>query len=42
LYGQNWIAAFHLCQEWVEELLELIRKALASDFFGAVEAPILL
>jgi hypothetical protein len=28
LYGHNWIAAFHLCQEWVEELLGLIRNKL--------------
>ena len=28
LYGQNWIATFHLCQEWVEELLHLIRNKL--------------
>lgn len=28
LYGYNWIAAFHLCQEWVEELLNLIRNKL--------------
>ena len=28
LYGQNWIAAFHLCQEWVEELSGLIRNKL--------------
>lgn len=28
LYGQNWIAAFHLCQEWVEQLLGLIRNKL--------------
>ncbi len=28
LYGHNWIAAFHLCQEWVEELSSLIRNKL--------------
>ncbi len=28
LYGHNWIAAFHLCQEWVEELSGLIRNKL--------------
>jgi hypothetical protein len=28
LYGHNWIAAFHLCQEWVEQLLSLIRNKL--------------
>jgi bifunctional pyridoxal-dependent enzyme with beta-cystathionase and maltose regulon repressor activities len=28
LYGHNWIAAFHLCQEWVEELLGFIRNKL--------------
>jgi hypothetical protein len=28
LYGHNWIAAFHLCQEWVAELLHLIRNKL--------------
>jgi hypothetical protein len=28
LYGHNWIATFHLCQEWVEELLHLIRNKL--------------
>lgn len=28
LYGQNWIAAFHLCQSWVEELLSVIRNKL--------------
>jgi len=28
LYGHNWIAAFHLCQEWVEELVDLIRNKL--------------
>jgi len=28
LYGHNWIATFHLCQEWVEELLSLIRNKL--------------
>jgi hypothetical protein len=28
LYGHNWITAFHLCQEWVEELLDLIRNKL--------------
>jgi hypothetical protein len=28
LYGHNWIDAFHLCQEWVEQLLGLIRNKL--------------
>lgn len=28
LYGYNWIAAFHLCQEWVEELLSVIPNKL--------------
>ena len=28
LYGHNWIATFRLCQEWVEELLHLIRTKL--------------
>jgi hypothetical protein len=28
LYGHNWIATFRLCQEWVEELLYLIRNKL--------------
>lgn len=28
LYGHNWIATFRLCQEWVEELLHLIRNKL--------------
>ena len=28
LYGHNWIDAFHLCQEWVEELLGVIRNKL--------------
>ena len=28
LYGHNWIATFHLCQEWVEQLLGLIRNKL--------------
>jgi hypothetical protein len=28
LYGHNWIAAFHLCQEWVAELLDIIRNKL--------------
>jgi hypothetical protein len=28
LYGHNWIAAFHLCQEWVAERLHLIRNKL--------------
>ncbi len=28
LYGHNWIAALHLCQEWVEQLLSLIRNKL--------------
>jgi hypothetical protein len=28
LYGHNWIATFHLCQEWVEQLLSLIRNKL--------------
>ncbi|HEY9651953.1 MAG TPA: IS4 family transposase [Coleofasciculaceae cyanobacterium] len=28
LYGHNWIAAFHLCQEWVAELLGVIRNKL--------------
>jgi hypothetical protein len=28
LYGHNWIAAFHLCQEWVQQLLGLIRNKL--------------
>lgn len=26
LYGHNWIAAFHECQEWVEELIASIRN----------------
>jgi hypothetical protein len=26
LYGQNWIAAFHECQIWVEELMNSIRN----------------
>jgi bifunctional pyridoxal-dependent enzyme with beta-cystathionase and maltose regulon repressor activities len=26
LYGQNWIAAFHECQIWVEELINSIRN----------------
>ena len=28
LYGYNWIATFHLCQEWVAELLGVIRNKL--------------
>ena len=28
LYGHNWIATFRLCQEWMEELLHLIRNKL--------------
>jgi hypothetical protein len=28
LYGYNWIGTFRLCQEWVEELLHLIRNKL--------------
>jgi hypothetical protein len=28
LYGHNWIATFHLCQEWVEQLLCLVRNKL--------------
>ena len=28
LYGHNWIATFRLCQEWVEDLLHLIRNKL--------------
>jgi len=28
LYEHNWIATFDLCQEWVEELLHLIRNKL--------------
>ena len=28
LYGHNWSAAFHLCQEWVEQLLGFIRNKL--------------
>ena len=28
LYGHNWITTFHLCQEWVEQLLCLIRNKL--------------
>ena len=26
LYGYNWIAAFHECQEWVEKLITSIRN----------------
>ena len=26
LYGHNWIAAFHECQEWVEELVTSVRN----------------
>ncbi|MDZ4876891.1 MAG: hypothetical protein CLLPBCKN_006326 [Chroococcidiopsis cubana SAG 39.79] len=26
LYGQNWIVAFHKCQEWVEEFIGSIRN----------------
>lgn len=26
LYGQNWIATFHECQVWVEELMNSVRN----------------
>lgn len=29
LYGHNWIAAFHECQDWVEELITFIRNKRA-------------
>ncbi len=29
LYGYNWIATFHLCQEWVEELITSVRNKRA-------------
>jgi len=29
LYGYNWIAAFHECQDWVEELIDSFRNKRA-------------
>ena len=29
LYGYNWIAAFHECQDWVEELITSVRNKRA-------------
>jgi hypothetical protein len=26
LYGENWLIAFHECQEWVEEFISFIRN----------------
>ena len=29
LYGYNWIATFHECQDWVEELITSVRNKRA-------------
>jgi hypothetical protein len=33
LYGYNWIAAFHECQDWVEELITSVRNKVHHKSF---------